>query len=285
MPENTNQKTISEAEKAINDINAGIRNFKDYQNTIFDNAMYQSNKPLDIEKVPGEQFNEKNDPYQIKSMLTDIINATTPDNILTKQKSFQKFIDEAISKGASKEELKEIQERVTNYPKEYKEKFSNNEKANIEMQKYMRRQIISNSIDFTEADGRALDNNKRNRFLNKVFENNDTLLPDALYKKYVATDPTLRPTIVNSIVGEEMKKFFGKEEIQDGVTYHTLDESKITPENIEKFNQSVNEKLQKVNDKLITNEKVAEELTKADPSITKTQIEHYQNALSKLDPQ
>ncbi|HJD61740.1 MAG TPA: hypothetical protein LFV90_06370 [Rickettsia endosymbiont of Columbicola hoogstraali] len=162
--------------------------------------MYESKKPLDIE----------DDTFQTKSWLTKLITSQTEESAITKKDTFQKYIDEAISKGASQKDLKEIQERVNNYPKEFKERFTSNEKANFEMQKYMRGQIINNSIDLTDVNGGQLNNNKRSTTLNKILENNDIPLPKALYKQYTETHPDLRPNIVNHVVENEIKNFFAK---------------------------------------------------------------------------
>ncbi|ASX28494.1 hypothetical protein BA173_07015 [Rickettsia sp. MEAM1 (Bemisia tabaci)] len=139
-------QNLSKAQKGIEAVTAGIRSFEDYNFLIFDRAMYESKKPLDIE----------DDTFQTKSWLTKLITSQTEESAITKKDTFQKYIDEAISKGASQKDLKEIQERVNNYPKEFKERFSSNEKANFEMQKYMRRQIINNSIDLTDVNGGPL---------------------------------------------------------------------------------------------------------------------------------
>lgn len=266
-------QNLSEAQKGIEAVTAGIRSFEDYNFLIFDRAMYESKKPLDIE----------DDTFQTKSWLTKLITSQTEESAITKKDTFQKYIDEAISKGASQKDLKEIQERVNNYPKEFKERFSSNEKANFEMQKYMRRQIINNSIDLTDVNGGPLNNNKRSTILNKILENNDIPLPKALYKKYTETHPDLRPNIVNHVVENEIKKFFGKEEVQENIIHYTLDESKLTPENITNFKNSLNDKLEKANDKLIATEKLMDNVKAQNPDLTDTQIQQFDKALSKLD--
>ncbi|HJD61741.1 MAG TPA: hypothetical protein LFV90_06375 [Rickettsia endosymbiont of Columbicola hoogstraali] len=62
-----------------------------------------------------------------------------------------------------------------------------------------------------------------------------------------------------------------------------MDESKLTPENITNFKNSLNDKLEKANDKLIATEKLMDNVQAQNPDLTDTQIQQFDKALSKLD--
>ncbi|MCC8378086.1 MAG: hypothetical protein LN567_06915 [Rickettsia endosymbiont of Graphium doson] len=71
--------------------------------------------------------------------------------------------------------------------------------------------------------------------------------------------------------------------MQENIIHYTLDESKLTPENITNFKNSLNDKLEKANDKLMAAEKLMEKVKTQNPDLTNTQVEQFEKALSKLD--
>ncbi|HJD62184.1 MAG TPA: hypothetical protein LFW14_01075 [Rickettsia endosymbiont of Degeeriella rufa] len=71
--------------------------------------------------------------------------------------------------------------------------------------------------------------------------------------------------------------------MQENIIHYTLDESKLTPENITNFKNSLNDKLEKSNDKLIATEKLMDNVKAQNPDLTDTQIQQFDKALSKLD--
>lgn len=146
-------------------------------------------------------------------------------------------------------------------------------------------EIINESLDFKELKNYQyipLDKEANKMLINQI--SNEVKIPEELYEKIMKGNEQLRSKLTYQIIRPEVEKAFGNPKFnftQDGYDCEitTLDNSKLTPENITNFKNSLNDKLEKANDKLMVMEKVKAQ----NPDLTNTQVEQFEKALSKLD--
>ncbi|ABE04991.1 hypothetical protein A3306_06635 [Rickettsia bellii] len=270
-----------------------IKNLENFAAGQFANKVKANKKPIDVK---DEEFQkelnatietEKNQQSKIGGVNAVIsLKATLTD---LREYLVEKGVLPAVSDGKDFEEFPAIKERINNYGKEFREKFSTNEKVNAAVKNRVEYEIINESLDFKELKNDQyipLDKEANKMLINQI--SNEVKIPEELYEKIMKGNEQLRSKLTYQIIRPEVEKAFGNPKFnftQDGYDYEitTLDNSKLTPENITNFKNSLNDKLEKANDKLMATEKLMEKVKTQNPDLTNTQVEQFEKALSKLD--
>ncbi|WP_342170207.1 hypothetical protein [Rickettsia endosymbiont of Seladonia tumulorum] len=270
-----------------------IKNLENFAAAQFANKVKANKKPIDVkdeefqkelnatietEKNQQSKTGGVNAVISLKATLTDL-----------REYLVEKSVLPAVSDGKDFEEFPAIKERINNYDKEFREKFSTNEKVKAAVKNRVEYEIINESLDFKELKNDQyipLDKEANKILTNQI--SNEVKIPEELYEKIMKGNEQLRSKLTYQIIRPEVEKAFGNPKFnfnQDGYDYEitTLDNSKLTPENIANFKNSLNDKLEKANDKLIATEKLMDNVKAQNPDLTDTQLEQFEKALSKLD--
>ncbi|MGI4753221.1 MAG: hypothetical protein ACRYE8_05810, partial [Janthinobacterium lividum] len=96
----------------------------------------------------------------------------------------EKGVLPAVSDGKDFEEFPAIKERINNYGKEFREKFSTNEKVNAAVKNRVEYEIINESLDFKELKNDQyipLDKEANKMLINQI--SNEVKKPEELYEK------------------------------------------------------------------------------------------------------
>lgn len=155
---------------------------------------------------------------------------------------------------------------------------------NTAVKNHVEYEIINESLDFKELKNDQyipLDKETNKMLINQI--SNEVKIPEELYEKIMKGNEQLRSKLTYQIIRPEVEKAFGNPKFnftQDGYyEITTLDNSKLTPENIANFRNSLNNKFEKVN----VTEKLMEEAKTQNPDLTDTQVQQFEKAVSKLD--
>jgi len=290
-------------ENQIKEIISGARNdIRDIEGYVLGqlkNQIIADKKPIDIN---SEDFKKafkgtfEADPNETSTVEIDGKKEVVKNNVINVPATILAItekINDAQDRGASSDNFVELKQEMEKFSTEFREAFTSNEKINNLIKNRFKQEVINEAVPFSElinGQDAQMNMGEKKNLVNNIYKNIE--IPDKLYEDIVINGNNgLKNQLVNKVIGPEIKKAFGnpsitlKTSLDEAYEVTTLDNNKLTPENIENFTKVVDDKLKEVNDRLILNEKIFDSLKQTNPSISDTQIKQFESFLSKLDTQ